>query len=188
MERIDRLNEFWGNKKLAQINSRTCAAFVKHRGRTGGAKRPCDFSSRHQPSCKRGTSSRTGSRIASAEKAACSRWLTRGEAAALVWQCWRYREQQTVHSGNSGLSRADGTTAVEAHCPVHFDRSVYGHKGGRDRLCFALRGRCCRSTSISSAVFFTAKRSADDRPRNAKRQYRCRPDCLHTCGAGRSAS
>jgi integrase len=27
------------------------------------------------------------------------RWLTRNEAAALIWHCWRYREKQTVHSG-----------------------------------------------------------------------------------------
>jgi uncharacterized protein YjhX (UPF0386 family) len=27
------------------------------------------------------------------------RWLTRSEAAKLVWSCWRYREQRTVHGG-----------------------------------------------------------------------------------------
>jgi integrase len=27
------------------------------------------------------------------------RWLTRKEAALLIWQCWRYRERQTVHAG-----------------------------------------------------------------------------------------
>ena len=27
------------------------------------------------------------------------RWLTRSEAAKLIWACWRYREQQTVHRG-----------------------------------------------------------------------------------------
>jgi integrase len=29
------------------------------------------------------------------------RWLTRKEAAALIWHCWRYREKQTIHSGKS---------------------------------------------------------------------------------------
>jgi integrase len=29
------------------------------------------------------------------------RWLTRKEAAALIWHCWRYREKQTIHSGHS---------------------------------------------------------------------------------------
>ena len=27
------------------------------------------------------------------------RWLTRDEAAKLLWACWRYREQQTIHRG-----------------------------------------------------------------------------------------
>ena len=29
------------------------------------------------------------------------RWLTRQEAAALIWHCWRHREKQTIHSGAS---------------------------------------------------------------------------------------
>jgi integrase len=29
------------------------------------------------------------------------RWLTRLEAAALIWQCWRYREKQTVQAGSA---------------------------------------------------------------------------------------
>jgi integrase len=29
------------------------------------------------------------------------RWLTRQEAAALIWHCWRHREKQTIHSGKS---------------------------------------------------------------------------------------
>jgi integrase len=32
------------------------------------------------------------------------RWLKRGEAAALIWHSWRYREKQTV---NSGMSKGD---------------------------------------------------------------------------------
>ena len=28
------------------------------------------------------------------------RWLTRSEAAALLWTCWRYREVQTQHRGD----------------------------------------------------------------------------------------
>src|ERR1700726_5361550 len=30
--RIERLNEFWGGKKLSAVNAQTCAAYVKHRG------------------------------------------------------------------------------------------------------------------------------------------------------------
>jgi hypothetical protein len=37
--RIGRLNEFWGGKTLSQISARACAAYVKHRGNRGGARR-----------------------------------------------------------------------------------------------------------------------------------------------------
>src|SRR5580700_8962592 len=37
--RIERLNEFWGSKKLSAVNARTCATYVKHRGNRGGARR-----------------------------------------------------------------------------------------------------------------------------------------------------
>ncbi len=114
--RIDRLNEFWGNKKLAQINSRTCAAFVKHRGRTGGARRDLEtLRAAINHHAKEGLH-RGLVRVSLPPKGeARSRWLTRGEAAALVWQCWRYREQQTVHSG-----KFQG-------CPVRTERRPLRH-------------------------------------------------------------
>ena len=37
--RIERLNEFWGGKKLSKVSAQTCAAYVKHRGYRGGARR-----------------------------------------------------------------------------------------------------------------------------------------------------
>lgn len=37
--RIERLNEFWGGKKLLAVNAQTCAAYVKRRGNRGGARR-----------------------------------------------------------------------------------------------------------------------------------------------------
>lgn len=37
--RIGRLNEFWGGKVLAAINSHSCSEYVKHRGNKGGSRR-----------------------------------------------------------------------------------------------------------------------------------------------------
>jgi hypothetical protein len=34
------------------------------------------------------------------------RWLTRSEAAALIWTCWRYREVQTIHRGKNKGQRS----------------------------------------------------------------------------------
>jgi integrase len=98
--RIGRLNEFWGGQKLSQVNARSCAAYVKHRSGPGGARRDLEtLRAAINHHAKEGMH-RGLVRVSLPPKGdARSRWLTRNEAARLVWQCWRYREQQTVHSG-----------------------------------------------------------------------------------------
>jgi hypothetical protein len=100
--RIDRLNEFWGGRKLSEVNAQTCAAYVRHRGSRGGARRDLEtFRAAINHHAKEGFH-RGVVRVSLPPKGeARDRWLTRSEAAALIWQCWRYREKQTVHSGMS---------------------------------------------------------------------------------------
>ncbi len=100
--RIDRLNEYWGGKMLAQVNAKTCAGYVKHRGNTGGARRDLEtFRAAINHHAKEGFH-RGVVRVSLPPKGeARDRWLTRKEAAALIWHCWRYREKQTIHSGKS---------------------------------------------------------------------------------------
>jgi len=114
--RIGRLNEFWGGRKLSQVNSRTCAAYVRHRGGPGGARRDLEtLRAAINHHAKEGLH-RGLVRVSLPPKGeARSRWLTRSEAATLIWQCWRYREQQTVHSG-----RLQG-------CPVRTERRPLRH-------------------------------------------------------------
>ncbi len=100
--RLDRLNEYWGGKMLAQVNAKTCAGYVKHRGNTGGARRDLEtFRAAINHHAKEGFH-RGVVRVSLPPKGeARDRWLTRKEAAALIWHCWRYREKQTIHSGKS---------------------------------------------------------------------------------------
>jgi hypothetical protein len=99
--RIDRLNEYWDRKKLSAVNARIFAAYVKHRGNRGGARRDLETSSRNHHHAKEGFH-RGMVRVSLPHKGeARDRWLTRKEAAALIWQCWRHREKQTIHSGKS---------------------------------------------------------------------------------------
>ena len=100
--RIDRLNEYWGGKVLAQVNAKTCAGYVKHRGNTGGGRRDLEtFRAAINHHAKEGFH-RGVVRVSLPPKGeARDRWLTRKEAAALIWHCWRYREKQTIHSGKS---------------------------------------------------------------------------------------
>jgi integrase len=96
---LDR-NEYWGGKMLAQVNAKTCASYVKHRGNTGGARRDLEtFRAAINHHANEGLH-RGVVRVSLPPKGkARDRWLTHKEAAALIWHCWRYREKQTIHSG-----------------------------------------------------------------------------------------
>ena len=108
--RIDRLNEFWGDRKLSEVNAQTCAAYVKHRDNRGGARRDLEtFRAAINHHAKEGFHRGTVRLSLPPKGEARDRWLTRKEAAALIWHCWRHREKQTIHSGASkgGLVSTD---------------------------------------------------------------------------------
>jgi integrase len=98
--RISRLNDWWGAKMLSDITGEQCRRYVKERGRTGGARRDLEdlraaighhaSEGLHRGVVKVALPKRGGAR---------SRWLTRQEAARLLWVCWRAREVQRVHRG-----------------------------------------------------------------------------------------
>jgi integrase len=100
--RIDRLNDYWGGKTLSRVNAQTCAAYTKNRGNRGGARRDLEtLRAAINHHAKEGFH-RGVVRVSLPPKGQPrDRWLTRKEAAALIWRCWRYREKQTVHSGIS---------------------------------------------------------------------------------------
>jgi integrase len=98
--RIGRLNEFWGGKVVADVNSRECGEYVKHRGNRGGSRRDLEtlraaINHHANQGFHRGIV-----RVSLPPKGeARDRWLTRDEAASMIWRCWRYRERQTIHVG-----------------------------------------------------------------------------------------
>lgn len=80
---------------LADVSSASCAAYVASRGKRGGARRDLEdlrAAIRHHAA----EGLHHGEvRIALPEKGAPrERWLTRDEAAALLWAAWRAREMQ----------------------------------------------------------------------------------------------
>ena len=100
--RIERLNEYWGGKMLAQINAQSCAGYAKHRGNPGGARRDLEtLRAAINHHAKEGFHRRVVRVSLPPKGEARDRWLTRREAAALLWYCWRHREKQTIHSGAS---------------------------------------------------------------------------------------
>jgi integrase len=99
---IGRLNDYWGGKVLSRVNAGECRAYVKGRGKTGGARADLEtlraaINHHSKENLHYGTV-----RVTLPQKGQPrDRWLTRGEAAKLLWACWRYREIQTVHRGRA---------------------------------------------------------------------------------------
>lgn len=100
--RILRLNEWWGNKKLAEINGETCRQYVAWRGSSGGARRDLEDLRAAINHHKLEGLHRGEVRVLLPKKGEPrERWLTRSEAARLVWACWRYREKQKRSRGKN---------------------------------------------------------------------------------------
>ena len=99
-ERIGRLNDFWGGKRLSEVNGESCRAYVRERGNLGGARRDLeDLRAGINHHANEGLH-RSIVRVTLPEKGlARDRWLTRSEAARLLWLCWRHRELQVRHRG-----------------------------------------------------------------------------------------
>lgn len=97
---LKRINDWWGNKTLDQVVGDACRAYVKARTSAGGARRDLELlraAINHH--AKEGLH-RGVVRVWLPEKGKPrDRWLTRSEAAALLWYCWRKREMMTITRG-----------------------------------------------------------------------------------------
>jgi hypothetical protein len=98
--RIARLNDFWGGMALSNVTGSSCRRYARHRANPGGARRDLeDLRAAINHHAKEGLH-RGVVRIVLPDKGpARDRWLTRSEAGALLWACWRTREIQTLHRG-----------------------------------------------------------------------------------------
>ena len=94
-KRIERLNEWWGAKMLGDVNGEACRSYAKKRGKKGGARRDLeDFRAAIGHHAAEGYH-REIVKVSLPEKGQPrDKWLTRSDAAKLVWTCWRYREMQ----------------------------------------------------------------------------------------------
>jgi integrase len=99
-ERIGRLNEFFGGRRLSELSAASCRDYAAHRGNQGGARRDLeDLRAAINHHAEEGLH-REIVKISLPEKGPPrERWLTRSEAAKLLWVCWRHREFQLRHRG-----------------------------------------------------------------------------------------
>ena len=98
LQHIKRLADFFGDKTLADVNGDICRAFVRERKTTAGARedltvlRAAINFHREEGYCDRIVSV-----ILPEKSLPRERWLSRSEAARLIWHAWRYREVQKGH-------------------------------------------------------------------------------------------
>lgn len=97
--RLIRLTEWWGGKMLSDISGDTCRRYVAHRtaqtGGHGGARRDLeDLRAAVNHHAREGLHRGAVSVWLPPKGEARDRWLTRSEAARLLWVCWRTKEVQ----------------------------------------------------------------------------------------------
>lgn len=123
---VERLAIWWGGKMLSAVNGEACRAYVEHRKkeyqrrhREAQAEMPIEKRTESRPNGGTGGACRDLEVLRAAINHHAKeglhrgivrvslpqrgnprdRWLTRGEAARLLWVCWRAREMQRCHRG-----------------------------------------------------------------------------------------
>jgi hypothetical protein len=94
-KRIGRLNDWWGAKMLGDVNGEACRSYTRRRRKKGGARRDLeDLRAAIGHHAAEGYH-REIVKVSLPEKGEPrDKWLTRSDAAKLIWICWRYREMQ----------------------------------------------------------------------------------------------
>lgn len=96
--RIEALEQFWGHRKLAEVNGKTCRAYALSRPSRSSARRELeDLRSAIGYHRKEGLCREVIEVVLPAKSEPRQRWLTRSEAAHLIWKAYRYREVQKGH-------------------------------------------------------------------------------------------
>jgi integrase len=93
--RCERLLEFWGSKRLSDVTGATCRRYVDHRAQRAAARRELeDLRAAIGHHRREGLCREIVSVVLPERGQPRERWITRAEAARLVWSAWRYREHQ----------------------------------------------------------------------------------------------
>ena len=94
-QRITALLAFFGDKMLCEIKGALCREYVRIRGTDAAARRELeDLRAAINHHRREGLCSKIVEVMLPPERPARDRWLTRSEAARLIWAAWRYREKQ----------------------------------------------------------------------------------------------
>ena len=92
--RLGRILDFFGETMLAGINRKTCDAYVRQRGGQAAARRELeDLRAAIRHHWEAGLCASLTPVVLPERGQARERWLTRAEAARLLWMAWRLRQR-----------------------------------------------------------------------------------------------
>jgi len=92
--RLGRILNYFGDKALSYLNQQTCDEYVKARGHVAAARRELeDLRAAIRHHWKAGLCTGVTPIVLPIRSEPRERWLTRGEAARLLWAAWRLRQK-----------------------------------------------------------------------------------------------
>lgn len=98
--RAKQLRDYWGTMMLSEVSKKTCNGYAASRGNKGGSRRDLeDLRAAIEHHADEGLHRGVVKVKLPAKGPPRDKWLTRDQAAHLIWTCWRAREVQTVHRG-----------------------------------------------------------------------------------------
>lgn len=93
--RIARLDAFFGDKMLSYVTGEICRTYAGRRSTDAAARRELeDLRAAINHHRREGLCNKVVEVVLPSERPPRDRWLTRSEAARLIWSAWRYREIQ----------------------------------------------------------------------------------------------
>lgn len=165
---VDTLNEYWGDKPIARITPGTCREYVQIRA--GKSARILLSTLRAAVNLHEGDGLHSGK--VNFYVPECGpprdRFLTRDEAAKLLWFCWRYRGKQATHKNRQGCEKAQTADYPLRHLVRFILIGLY--TGSRASAIFAAspyRAPGHAYVDLENGVFY---RLAFGKPRTHKRQ------------------
>ncbi len=167
--RLERLNNFWGSKKLSEINGETCREYARHIGSEGGARRDLeDLRAAVNHHAKEGYHRGIVRVVLPPKGKARDRWLTRDEVARLLYVCWRTREYQTVHRGPNKGTLVETDRRPLRHLARFILMALYtGTRANAVTTASIKRGEGRSFVDLNNDIFY---RLAEGRQATKKRQ------------------
>jgi hypothetical protein len=122
--RIKALDSFFGDKTLSYVTGETCRAYAAQRSTDAAARRELEDLRAAINHRREGLCNKIVEVVLPAERPHRQRWLTRSEAARLIWSAWRYREIQKGKPTDRRSRRPRGPRAYLGCLQYRRDRDV----------------------------------------------------------------